>query len=185
MRNPQQSRDVSHQGQAAPDAQQDLELAHTRAALAMDLYDFTRCAADTLQKTIYPHQSGLAAGDPAIIDLTVLARLVSHDRAKVRKFSLKFLQTSEQGVDAMQRALTAGDLDKLGELGHRLKSSARVVGAFGLAALCQQLEDLPSASEADIEVALAQARAYMLQMHPLLEQISYHIVQLANASDDS
>ena len=112
-------------------------------------------------------------GDPAIIDLTILAKLLSYDPAKVRKFAFKFLQSTQDGLADMEVALAAANLGRIRELGHRMKSSARTVGALGMAALLQELEDLPQ-GEAGIE---AQARICIERMWPLLTQISEHIMQ--------
>ncbi|QYF95764.1 PAS domain S-box protein [Massilia sp. PAMC28688] len=123
----------------------------------------------------------MLAGDPAIIDLTILARLLSYDPTKVRKFAFKFLQTTQDGLAEMDQALAAGKLARLHELGHRTKSSARAVGALGMAALCQQLEDLP----ADVPAALHEAHDHIAQMWLLLEQITEHIMQNTTFASDT
>ncbi len=118
------------------------------------------------------------AGDPAIIDLSVLAQLLGYHPHKIRKFAFKFLQTSEAGFNEMEAALGAGELQKVRELGHRIKSSARAVGALGMAELCQQLEQLPENADA------ASARSLLDQLWQLLHQVSEHIMTNTTFADD-
>jgi CheY-like chemotaxis protein len=114
------------------------------------------------------------SADPAVIDLSVLADLIGDDPDKLQKFALKFLQSAEEGVRDMAAALACGDVQAVRELGHRLKASARTVGAFGMADLCQALEQLAPTSSAD-EIALAQPMVE--QLKGLLEQVRAHIQQ--------
>ncbi len=118
------------------------------------------------------------AGDPAIIDLSVLAQLLGYQPQKIRKFAFKFLQTTEAGFTEMETALAAGELQKVRELGHRIKSSARAVGALGMAELCLQLEQL--APDADG----AAARAVLDRLWPLLHAVSEHIMTNTTFADD-
>jgi CheY-like chemotaxis protein/HPt (histidine-containing phosphotransfer) domain-containing protein len=120
------------------------------------------------------------AGDPAIIDLSVLAQLLGYHPHKIRKFAFKFLQTSEAGFNEMEAALAAGELQKVRELGHRIKSSARAVGALGMAELCQQLEQLPGAAEQ----AAPAARSLLDRLWPLLHAVSEHIMTNTTFADD-
>ncbi len=124
----------------------------------------------------------IAAGDPQVIDLTILAKLLSYDQSKVRKFAFKFLQSTQGGFDEMETALAAGNVQRVRELGHRIKSAARTVGALGMAELCERLENLPVVDEASDK---APAAALVAHLWPLLEQITEHIMQNTTfASDD-
>ncbi|MGW8394646.1 PAS domain S-box protein [Pseudoduganella sp. HUAS MS19] len=118
------------------------------------------------------------AGDPAIIDLSVLAQLLGYQPQKIRKFAFKFLQTTEAGFTEMEAALAAGELQKVRELGHRIKSSARAVGALGMAELCLQLEQLAPEAEATA------ARAVLDRLWPLLHAVSEHIMTNTTFADD-
>jgi PAS domain S-box-containing protein len=106
-----------------------------------------------------------------VIDLAILGQLVSNDPARVRKFALKFLETAQKTLDEMDAAHTGGDLAVLGGLGHKLKSSARTVGAMGFADLCQALESAGQAHD------LSQAGMLLRQLHPLLERIARQVKQ--------
>jgi two-component system, sensor histidine kinase and response regulator len=121
------------------------------------------------------------AGDPAIIDLSVLAQLLGYHPHKIRKFAFKFLQTTEAGFNEMESALAAGELQKVRELGHRIKSSARTVGALGMAELCQALEQLAPGAPAE---GAAAARSLLDRLWPLLHAVSEHIMTNTTFADD-
>ncbi len=108
-------------------------------------------------------------GDPSIIDLTILAKMVGDDPAKVRKYAYKFLETTSNSLPEIEAALQAGDLLLLGALGHRCKASARAVGAIGFADLCQALD------EGKVGGDIAQMSAIVAQLRPLLERIREQI----------
>ncbi|MYM81770.1 PAS domain S-box protein [Duganella sp. FT50W] len=136
-----------------------------------------------------PHKPARAAfkstlgGDPAVIDLSILAKLLGYHPHKVRKFAFKFLQNTQDGLNQMEAALRRGDLATLRELGHRLKSPARTVGALGMGELLLALEQLPpAASEADNQ---QRAQALLQQLWPLLEQITEHIMNNTTFADDN
>jgi two-component system sensor histidine kinase/response regulator len=121
-------------------------------------------------------------GDPAIIDLSILAKLLSYNQDKVRKFAFKFLETTQDGFNDIDTALRAGDIARVRELGHRIKSSARTVGAIGLAELCLQLEALPLASPAEEK---AQAQAIAAKLWPLLELVTEQIMNNTTFANDN
>ncbi|MBC7685249.1 MAG: Hpt domain-containing protein, partial [Bdellovibrionales bacterium] len=87
---------------------------------------------------------------------------------------LKFLQTTQSGFAEMETSLAAGNVQRVRELGHRIKSAARAVGALGLAALCERLEHLPPGATFEAEHAAAQPMVAALW--PVLGQISEHIM---------
>ena len=107
----------------------------------------------------------------AVIDLSVLAKMLGPDPVKIHKFALKFLHSAQLGLDEIETALTRQDMAGLAALGHRNKSPARTVGATGFADLCQSLEQFNDS--ADIE----QARSFVVQMRPLLARIAAQIQQ--------
>ncbi len=120
-------------------------------------------------------------GDPAVIDLTILAKVLSYDPDKVRKFAFKFLQTTQKAFEDMETALAAGNVQQVRELGHRIKSAARTVGALGLGTLCEQLEALPVTTR---ETERAEASAIVARLWPLLAQITEHIMQNTTFASD-
>ncbi|HEX8603739.1 MAG TPA: PAS domain S-box protein, partial [Pseudoduganella sp.] len=112
------------------------------------------------------------AGDPAIIDLSVLAQVLGYQPDKIRSFALKFLQAAETGLAELDEALAAGDIGRIRELGHRLKAAARTVGAIGMGDLCERMERLPAAGPAGERGAWA----LIGQFRPLLSEIREHIM---------
>ncbi len=115
----------------------------------------------------------LEAGVPedGVIDLAILGRMVKDDPVRIRKFALKFLETAQKTLDEMEIAHTGGDMAALGGLGHKLKSSARTVGAIGFADLCHALELAGKACD------LPQAELLLRQLPPLLERIAQQVEQ--------
>ncbi len=68
-------------------------------------------------------------------------RLMFHDNSVlVRKFGLKFIEVANDTLSEMEVAQTEKNLPALGRLGHKLKSSARTIGALSFADLCEALE---------------------------------------------
>ncbi len=109
------------------------------------------------------------AGDPDIIDLAVLARIVKNKPEKVRRFARMFIDSARQGLAEIDAALEREDRAGLGAVGHRIKSPARSVGAMGFADRCQALEQFRDGG------SLEQARDIVTQLHSLLEQIKERI----------
>jgi CheY-like chemotaxis protein/HPt (histidine-containing phosphotransfer) domain-containing protein len=124
------------------------------------------------------------AGDPAVIDLSILAQLLGYNPQKIRKFAFKFLQTTQDGFDEIDSALARDDVARVRELGHRIKSSARTVGALGMAEICLALEQLPQDGLAP-DQQLAQARALAAGLWPLLERVTEVIMNNTTFANDN
>jgi two-component system sensor histidine kinase/response regulator len=75
-----------------------------------------------------------------LLDTQVLAATFGQDPAKMRKFAFMFLDSAREGLAEIDTALVSGNLVRAGAVAHRLKSSARSVGAMGFAELCAELE---------------------------------------------
>jgi len=110
------------------------------------------------------------AGDPNIIDLSVLAELIGDNKFEMRKFALRFLESARKDMDEIESALERKDLVALSALGHHNKSPARMVGAMGFFNLCQALEDI-GRNGGGIE----QACDIVSSMRPLLDRINEQI----------
>ena len=117
-----------------------------------------------MQPTIVADETTLA-GDSDIIDLAILAELVSNDRKKVLAFALRFVESAREDIARIEEAMECNDMAAVGELGHRAKSPARMVGAVGFANLCQALEN--GADSGDVK----HARGIVSQLRPLLGRI--------------
>jgi PAS domain S-box-containing protein len=118
-------------------------------------------------------------GDPAVIDLTILAKLLGYEPDKIRKFAFKFLQTAQETLAQMDTALSLGELQTLRDLGHRLKSAARTVGALGMGELCWELECLPLGDD-----AAARAASLLARLWPLLDQVTEQIMTNTTYAND-
>ena len=116
-----------------------------------------------------PDSGATLADESQVIDLSVLAKSVGTDPAKIRKFALKFLESAQKGIVEIEAALERKDLATLSALGHRLKSSSRAVGALGFADQCQALEQCKDSG--DVE----QARDIVARLRPLLERIKEQV----------
>lgn len=103
------------------------------------------------------------------IDLAVLGRMVKNDQVKIRRFALKFVETARKTLTEMKTARARRDLVMLVGLGHKLKSSALTVGAFGLADLCQSLEATGAAND------WPQAEQVLSRLPPLMEEIARQV----------
>ena len=120
-------------------------------------------------------------GDPAVIDLSILAKLLGYHPHKVRKFAFKFLQNSQDVITRMEAALKRGDMTTLRDLSHRLRSPARTVGALGMGELLLELEELPI----DDPASAAKAQALLADLWPLLEKITEQIMTNTTFADDN
>ncbi|TXT24308.1 MAG: histidine kinase [Gallionellaceae bacterium] len=129
------------------------------------------------QKEVVPGQpcgqaATMPAGDTAIIDFAVLGELVGNDSKKIRSFALKFIESSREDVAGIEAAMGRNDLVGAGEIGHRAKSPARMVGASGFADLCQALEGCAAGGDGE------QASRIASQLRPLLERIAERVDNL-------
>ncbi len=113
--------------------------------------------------------SEAAAGDASVIDLAVLANIVSPNPEKIRKYALMFVSSTHDTLAEVEATLAHADMVGVAALGHRAKSSARMVGAMGFADLCQALEQCTQAGDYD------KACGIVAQMQPLLARISEQI----------
>ncbi len=70
----------------------------------------------------------------------MLAALVGDDPETIREFLLDFRASAATIAAELQAAVAAGDAARAGALAHKLKSSARSVGALALGGLCGEME---------------------------------------------
>lgn len=74
------------------------------------------------------------------VDVSVLKALVGDNPDVISEFLHDFSSSATQITAAMRSAFTAGQAAQMGALAHKLKSSARAVGALGLGELCDEIE---------------------------------------------
>lgn len=111
----------------------------------------------------------VACGDPAIIDFSILAKMVGMDQLILSDFFHRFVETARIGISEIETALAEGNAGALHAIGHRDKSAARTVGAMGYADLCQTLE------RAGDKEDLKRAREILQQMGSLLLRIEAEV----------
>jgi len=112
-----------------------------------------------------------------LFDIAALAQTFAGKPDKMRKYTQLFLDSARDTMVEIDAALAAADLARLSELGHRLKSSARAVGAMRFGNLCLALEQ--GRQDADT----ARACALVAQMHALLRVLGPHMEQELLAYD--
>ncbi|XLZ71080.1 CHASE domain-containing protein [Massilia sp. SR12] len=125
---------------------------------------------------VVPEAAPGPVGEAELFDLRALAQTFGNKPEKMRKYANMFIDSAQDGLREVQAALDAGDMVRLSELGHRIKSSARAVGAMSFADLCLALEKMAPAD------GIERARAIVLQMQPLLDRLREHIAQEMNAN---
>lgn len=82
------------------------------------------------------------APPPPLYDLAVLEAMIGNDPAVLEKFIRRFLQTFREGLPMIESQFEQKDFAALSATGHRLKSTARSLGAKKLADVCQEMEAL-------------------------------------------
>ena len=75
-----------------------------------------------------------------IVDVNVLKALVGDDEAMIREFLHDFRLSAAKIAVELRTACAAGQATDAGALAHKLKSSARSVGALALGELCAAME---------------------------------------------
>jgi signal transduction histidine kinase/CheY-like chemotaxis protein/HPt (histidine-containing phosphotransfer) domain-containing protein len=74
------------------------------------------------------------------IDISVLAQFVGDDPVILQELMNDFIPPAEKTVEEIQAAFNSHSHVLIGELSHKMKSSARTIGAISLANLCEELE---------------------------------------------
>ncbi len=113
----------------------------------------------------------LVSSDPAMLDMAALSTTFGGNPAKMRKYAFMFLDSARDGLAELAQALDRGDGERVSDLGHRIKSSARAVGATSFGQLCLTLENMRGSFDP------VHARELMARMYALLEQLEQHIAQ--------
>jgi HPt (histidine-containing phosphotransfer) domain-containing protein len=125
---------------------------------------------ETAGRETVPSRDALCC-NPKIIDLSVLVKMFGDNPEKIQKYACRFIDSAQQSMLEIDAALTVVDTDRLGAVGHRLKSSAGAVGAMEFAALCVALEQSGKAGELDnVREIVSQLRALLLRIETEVKQ---------------
>lgn len=122
--------------------------------------------------------SHMRRGNPDVVDLSLLAEMIGDDPAHLRSFAAKFLDSAAKGLAMIEVALAEGNLVGVQTLGHRLKSSARTIGALGFGDLCEELEYMKNTGD-----ALESARPILAQLQILFAHITAEIDRVLSPSE--
>jgi PAS domain S-box-containing protein len=110
-----------------------------------------------------------SAGAAALLDLAVLSETFGGNPEKMRKYAFMFLETAREGLLEIDRALAAGEVGRAAGVAHRIKSSARAVGAIGFGDVCSDLEAQRERG------SIAQSRSLAARLRALLARLERHI----------
>lgn len=121
-----------------------------RAALRQWLPGEAAAASDAPAYVQATQQADLRAA----LDVDVLRGLVGDDPELVAEILVEFAESMRETVPEIERALVDGDLRVASQLGHKLKSAARSVGALPLADVCSAIEEAGREPEAAVVEAL-------------------------------
>ncbi len=116
--------------------------------------------------------SGEEVNGEGLVRLDVLTEYVGSDSEVQQQILKKFLQTARDTVSEINDAIAEDDLEQVGLLAHRIKSSARALGAEALVSLLQTMEQ--AGKEERREEILAQQQS----LAPLLEKLENEIATL-------
>ncbi len=101
-------------------------------------------------------QSAPAAVASTCLDLQVLKDYVGDDTATLEKFLRSYLASADKVAHGLRDAYRNRNAETVGNRGHQLKSSARMVGALALGELCAELESAGERQDwAAIDAAMA------------------------------
>jgi PAS domain S-box-containing protein len=109
------------------------------------------------------------ANPRAQLDVAVLSATFGGNPDKMRKYAFMFLEIARDGLLEIDRALVAGDVGRAAGVAHRIKSSARAVGALGFGDVCAELEAQRERG------SIAQARPLAARLRALLARLERHI----------
>lgn len=133
------------------------EAEHCRA-IGMDDYLSKPVQLVQLEAMLKKWLPTVAKSDPALpvipVDVSVLKALVGDDPAILSEFLQDFRSSATQIAAELKTAYAAGQAAQAGALAHKLKSSARSVGALALGELCAEMEQAGKAEQIETLTAL-------------------------------
>ena len=110
-----------------------------------------------------------AAEPSGMLDMAALALTFGGNQDKMRKYAFMFLDAARDGLADAAEALAQDDLERAADIGHRLKASAKAIGAMDFAHLCARLE------QQRVGGALADAGALLERLAALREELVRHM----------
>ncbi|MER0204583.1 MAG: response regulator [Nitrosomonas sp.] len=106
------------------------------------------------------------------VDVQVLEKLVGDDPAMIQEMLLDFRASAEKIATELHAAYQAGQFATAGLLAHKLKSSARSVGALALGELCAAMEQAGKKNDAaELAVLLPQFDVQLIAVKSYLDML--------------
>jgi CheY-like chemotaxis protein/HPt (histidine-containing phosphotransfer) domain-containing protein len=88
------------------------------------------------------------------VDVNVLKALIGDDEATLREFLHDFRVSATKTAAELKAACQSGRAARAGALAHKLKSSARSMGALALGEVCEEMEQAGKAGDTEALAAL-------------------------------
>ena len=125
----------------------------------------------TLAETSLTVAAQSASSSP--LDVSVLAALVGDDPAVISDFLQDFWRSTTQIASELKTACTSGQAAQASAAAHKLKSSARSVGALALGDLCAEIEQVGKAGKIEVlTLLLFRFEAEMAAVEKYLDSLS-------------
>jgi PAS domain S-box-containing protein len=106
------------------------------------------------------------------LDRTALTVISGGDAAMEREILRDFRRINEADAVALKQAVEQGDLSTIRRASHRIKGASRMVGAGGLAAVCDRLERASTTGDwPAIRADLDAFRGAMEQLHQAIAEV--------------
>lgn len=86
-------------------------------------------------------------GSEVCVRVEALRELVGNDEKVIQRLLADYRARTPAIVQSIERTVAEGSWKAAADLGHKLKSSSRAVGAIRLASLCEQIEQAGSAND--------------------------------------
>ena len=123
----------------------------------------------TLTPTVSSNHENISSKNSDAINLQTLKSMFGEDAVKHSKFLHKFIAQADSIIIEIFQAYEDNDISQLAFYGHKLKSSARAVGADKLADLCEKIEF--SAKQGDAE----NTYSLLPEIKPEMQSVTYYI----------
>ncbi|MXS86379.1 response regulator [Nitrosomonas sp. HPC101] len=116
-----------------------------------------------------------AAAEGITVDVNVLKSLVGNDQGIIREFLQDFLRDAEKIAEQLQNSVADCKTDEAKFAAHKLKSSARSIGALALGEWCAQMES--AAKQGDLEKLARLLPGFKQELAEVGEYIEQILVQ--------
>ncbi|MEK6245519.1 MAG: ATP-binding protein [Pseudomonadota bacterium] len=87
------------------------------------------------------------AGAAAPVDRSVLAAISGGDAAAERDILIDFRRVNDEDAAMLKQAVSNTDIPQVTRATHRIKGASRMVGALGLAGVCERIENASRAND--------------------------------------